>query len=173
MTKQEVRSVILSKLGIKEGETVWDVGAGTGSVSVEMALAASEGKVYAIECVPEGCELIDINRKKLGAWNLKIIEGKAPEALEGLPAPDAVFIGGTRGNMSPILEFIKEKNSEARICISAIAIESLGEATTELARLGYDVSITQVSFSNDKPVGKLHMMIGGNPIFIVMGTPVR
>lgn len=173
MTKQEIRSVILSKLGIKEGETVWDVGAGTGSVSVEMALAASEGKVYAIECVPEGCELIDINRKKLGAWNLKVIEGKAPEALEGLPAPDAVFIGGTRGNMSPILEFIKEKNSEARICISAIAIESLGEATTELARLGYDVSITQVSFSNDRPVGKLHMMIGGNPIFIVMGTPVR
>ena len=103
----------------------------------------------------------------------RLLRGKAPEALEGLPAPDAVFIGGTRGNMSPILEFIKEKNSEARICISAIAIESLGEATTELARLGYDVSITQVSFSNDKPVGKLHMMIGGNPIFIVMGTPVR
>ena len=75
--------------------------------------------------------------------------------------------------MSSILEFIKAKNGEARICISAIAIESLGEATKELAKLGYDVSITQVSFSNDKPVGKLHMMIGGNPIFIVMGTPVR
>lgn len=173
MTKQEIRSVILSKLGIREGELVWDVGAGTGSVSVEMALAASGGSVYAVECVPEGCELIENNRRRFGAWNLRVVEGKAPEALEALPAPDAVFIGGSRGQMKPILELIKAKNHRARICISAIAIESLGEASTELARLGYDVSISHVSFSNDKAVGRLHMMMGGNPIFIVMGTPAE
>lgn len=101
MTKQEVRAAALAKLAVSPADTVWDVGAGTGSVSVELALAAPKGRVYAVECEPDACALIRKNREKFRAYNLTLIEGKAPEALDGLPAPDAVFIGGTKGGMEP------------------------------------------------------------------------
>ena len=99
MTKQEVRAAALAKLAVRPADTLWDVGAGTGSVSVELALAAPQGHVYAVECEPDACALIRRNREKFAAWNLSLIEGRAPAALEALPAPDAVFIGGTKGSM--------------------------------------------------------------------------
>ena len=97
MTKQEVRAAVLAKLGVQPGELLWDVGAGTGSVSVELALAAPRGRVYAVECDPEACALIRQNKEKFAVRNLTLVEGTAPAALENLPAPDAVFIGGTKG----------------------------------------------------------------------------
>lgn len=97
MTKQEVRAAALAKLAVQPGDTLWDVGAGTGSVSVELALAAPRGHVYAVECDPEACGLIRQNRERFHACNLTLVEGRAPAALADLPAPDAVFIGGTKG----------------------------------------------------------------------------
>ena len=102
MTKQEVRAAALAKLAVRPADTLWDVGAGTGSVSVELALAAPQGHVYAVECEPDACALIRRNREKFAAWNLSLIEGRAPAALEALPAPDAVFIGGTKGSMAAV-----------------------------------------------------------------------
>ena len=104
MTKQEVRAAVLAKLGVQPGELLWDVGAGTGSVSVELALAAPRGRVYAVECDPEACALIRQNKEKFAVRNLTLVEGTAPAALENLPAPDAVFIGGTKGNMAAVVE---------------------------------------------------------------------
>ena len=85
MTKQEVRAAALAKLAVRPADTLWDVGAGTGSVSVELALAAPQGHVYAVECEPDACALIRRNREKFAAWNLSLIEGRAPAALEALP----------------------------------------------------------------------------------------
>ena len=132
MTKQEVRAAALAKLAVRPTDTLWDVGAGTGSVSVELALAAPRGRVYAVECDPEACALIRKNRERFAAWNLTLIEGKAPQALEALPAPDAVFLGGTKGSMEAVVDAVLAKNPQARLCISAIALETLSAAVAAL-----------------------------------------
>jgi precorrin-6Y C5,15-methyltransferase (decarboxylating) len=106
MTKAEARCVSLSKLGLRDGDTVYDVGAGTGSVSVEAALAIPGGRVFAIERDQAAVDLIKTNRRAFGARNLELVEGEAPEALSALPAPDAVFIGGSGGNLSDILRAV-------------------------------------------------------------------
>ncbi|MBR3146901.1 MAG: precorrin-6y C5,15-methyltransferase (decarboxylating) subunit CbiE [Eubacterium sp.] len=169
MTKQDVRSAIAGRLAVKPGETVWDVGAGTGSVTVELALMARGGKTFAVETNPEGCGLIETNRKRFGAWNISIVEGMAPEALQDLPAPDAVFLGGTKGQMGPILDIIKEKNPDARVLISAIAVETLGEALKDLESRGWDAGIAQIQSSYGKKVARLNMMMANNPIFLISG----
>lgn len=169
MTKQDVRSAIAGRLAVKPGETVWDVGAGTGSVTVELALMARGGKTFAVETNPEGCGLIETNRKRFGAWNISIVEGMAPEALRDLPAPDAVFLGGTKGQMGPILDIIKEKNPDARVLISAIAVETLGEALKDLESRGWDAGIAQIQSSYGKKVARLNMMMANNPIFLISG----
>lgn len=92
---------------------------GTGSVSVELALHSQA--VWAIEHKAEACELIRCNREKFCAWNLRVVEGHAPEALHELPAPDVVFLGGTDRKMPEILQFVREKNPKARVCSSACA----------------------------------------------------
>ena len=169
MTKQDVRSAIAGRLAVKPGDVVWDVGAGTGSVTIEMALMARGGKTFAVETNPEGCGLIETNRRRFGAWNISIVEGMAPEALTDLPAPDAVFLGGTKGQMGPILDIIKDKNPDARVMISAIAVETLGEALKDLESRGWDTEIAQIQSSYGKKVARLNMMMANNPIFLISG----
>ncbi len=170
MTKQEVRSVTLSKLGIRGNETLYDIGAGTGSVAVEMALQAPEGKVYAIETEEEAAELIEDNREKFGADNLHVIRGTAPEALADLPPADRAFIGGSKGNMSGIMSALMEKNSNVRIAVNVIAVESLADALQAFREQGIDhPDIVQISAARAKKAGNYHMMTGQNPVFILTG----
>ena len=167
MTKQEVRAAVLGKLAVRPTDTVWDVGAGTGSVSVELALAARQGRTYAVECQAEACDLIRANRQRFGTWNLTLVEGKAPEALEDLPAPDVVFIGGTKGALEPVLDTVLEKNPNARICVSAIALETLSAAVSALTARGLTAEVTQIGVSRTKTVGKLHLLMANNPVFLI------
>ena len=146
------------------------MGAGTGSVSVELALAAPKGRVYAVECEPDACELIRKNRAKFQTYNLILIEGRAPDALADLPAPDAVFIGGTKGGMEAVLDEVLGKNPNARICISAIALETLGAAIAALTARGLTAEVTQIAVSRTKPAGRLHLLMANNPIFLITGT---
>ena len=169
MTKQEVRAAALAKLAVRPTDTLWDVGAGTGSVSVELALAAPQGHVYAVECEPDACALIRRNREKFAAWNLSLIEGRAPAALEALPAPDAVFIGGTKGNMAAVVDTVLAKNANARICIAAIALESLSAAIAALTAHGLSAEVTQLAVSRTRPAGRLHLLTANNPIFLITG----
>ncbi|MGN0709557.1 MAG: precorrin-6y C5,15-methyltransferase (decarboxylating) subunit CbiE [Anaerovoracaceae bacterium] len=173
MTKQDVRSAIIGRLSLEKTDTVWDVGAGTGSVSVEMAKIADMGRTYAVETEPEGCELIEQNRVRFGAWNVSVVHGKAPEALKDLPVPDAVFIGGTKGQMGPVLDVIKEKNENAKICISAIVVETLTAAINELEKRGWEAAVTQIQSSYGRKIGKMHMMMANNPIYIITGKHVQ
>ena len=169
MTKQEVRAAALAKLAVRPADTLWDVGAGTGSVSVELALAAPQGHVYAVECEPDACALIRRNREKFAAWNLSLIEGRAPAALEALPAPDAVFIGGTKGSMAAVVDTVLAKNANARICIAAIALESLSAAIAALTAHGLSAEVTQLAVSRTRPAGRLHLLTANNPIFLITG----
>lgn len=172
MTKRDIRAAAQSRLAVRRNDVIWDIGAGTGSVSVELALSADMGHVYAVECTDEGIGLIEKNRQSFGAWNISAVKGTAPEALAGLPDPDAVFIGGSRGRMKEIVGAVLERNDSVRICITAIALETLEEACGALRMYGLDADVTQISVSSAKPVGGLHMMIAGNPVFLITGRRI-
>lgn len=170
MTKQEVRSAALAKLAVRPADTLWDVGAGTGSVSVELALAAPQGRVFAVECEQDACALISENKQKFSAWNLQLVEGRAPQALRDLPAPDGVFLGGTKGELDAIVGAALDKNPNARICVSAIALETLSAATAALTGRGLEAQVTQIAVSRTKPAGRLHLLMANNPTFLIAGN---
>ena len=168
MTKQEVRAAALAKLAVTPTDTLWDVGAGTGSVSVEMALAAPQGDVWAAECDADACELIRQNRIKFAAENLHLCEGTAPAVLADWPAPDAVFIGGSKGNLRAIVDAALAANPSVRLCISAIALETLQQAIAALAAHGLTAQVTQIAVSRTKAAGSLHLLMANNPVFLIV-----
>lgn len=170
MTKQEVRAAVLAKLAPRAHDILWDVGAGTGSVSVELALAASWGRTYAVECSSEACALIRANREKLGAWNLRLVQGTAPQALDALETPDAVFIGGSKGTVEQTVELVLDRNPKARICISAICIETLYQAVQALQNRALRPEVIQIGVSRGKAAGSLHLLMANNPIFLITGN---
>ena len=164
MTKQEVRAAILSKLAVSPGNVCWDIGAGTGAVSVELALQCRA--VWTVERKPEALALTRANREKFGAWNLRLVEGSAPAALEDFPTPDAVFVGGSGGELHEILQAAHRANPKARVCVSAISLETLHAAMAELR----DPEITQISVSRSRPAGQLHLLLAQNPVFLITGA---
>lgn len=171
MTKEEVRAVSVHKLRLGEASVCWDIGAGTGSVSIEMAIRASKGVVYAVEKNKEAVSLLEKNRKKFMADNLVITEGLAPEVLSELPPPTHVFIGGSSGNMRAILRTAMEKNPAARVVINCIAMESTAEALACALEFGCgDEEIVQLQLSRAAAVGSVHMMKGENPISVTAFT---
>ncbi len=174
MTKEEVRTLAVSKLHLCSRDTLWDVGAGTGSVSVECALCLPEGSVYAVERRSEACDLIRQNREKFQLTNLYLTEGEAPEALEALPSPDSVFIGGSGGNLRDIIGAALEKNPAVRVVVSAITLETVSEALKAIRQFGFqDTDIVQVSLSKSQSVGPYHMMKAENPVYLIsMESPV-
>lgn len=171
MTKSEVRSVVLSKLQLQHTDIIYDIGAGTGSVSVEAALLAKNGHVYAFERELEGCRLIKENALKLGASNITLLEGAAPETFSDLPVPDAAFIGGSGGSLEEILTILLAMNPLIRIVVSAVALETLAKATTAFSRLPFrEVEVVQISVSRAKHLGAHHLMIAQNPVFVLSGV---
>lgn len=195
MTKAEVRSISIAKLGLREDSVVYDIGAGTGSVAVEAALRAVRGTVYAIEAREEAAELIAKNRQKFKTDNLYIVQGHAPEAMEGLLPADCVFIGGSGGRLREILHKITghlketlgdfrenagsvpEEGTEGRsvhVVINAISLETLSEAVQCIKELKDDKKIAageeeivQLSAAKSKAAGEHHMMMGQNPVFVI------
>lgn len=167
MTKSEVRSVCLSKLALQADSVCWDVGAGTGSVALEMALQAEKGQVYAVERKDIAVELMRKNCRKLGANNVDVIAGLAPEACTELPAPTHAFIGGSSGNMKEIVKILLEKNPNVRIVATAITLESIGELTECMKIFGFEeTEVVSMSVARNKKAGPYNLMTGQNPIYI-------
>ncbi len=168
MTKSEVRSLSVAKLRLTRDAVVYDVGAGTGSVSVEMALQAADGMVYAIERKEEACRLIEKNKRNFGTPNIEVICGLAPDALESLPLPTHAFIGGSAGNLKEIMECLLRKNPRIRMIINTVTLETLAEVTECLKMLPVtEEEILSVSIAKAKTLGQYHLMTGQNPVYII------
>lgn len=169
MTKMNIRILSVAKLQLEPDSVVYDVGAGTGSVSVEMAFLCPKGKIYAIEKKPEGCELIRKNIEKFELRNIEVIEGVAPDCLEQIEAPTHVFLGGSSGKLAEIVNLIRKKNPKVRFVVNAVTLETL----SELARLSRkypeyeDMEIIQAQITEVRRIADYHMMQGTNPVYIV------
>lgn len=169
MTKQEVRSVALSKLRVAPGETVYDIGAGTGSVSVELALLAGPtGRVVAIERNLEGCGLIKQNARKFGVETIRVVEGTAPDCMDGLPAPDAAFIGGSGSSLDEIAATLLAANSRVRVCVTCVTLETVAQALQVLSAPGFEgFEAVCINASRSHALGSYNLMKAENPIYVI------
>ncbi|MBR5381969.1 MAG: precorrin-6y C5,15-methyltransferase (decarboxylating) subunit CbiE [Oscillospiraceae bacterium] len=167
MTKSEVRAVCLSKLRLTADSVCWDIGAGTGSVSVEMALLAHEGHVWAIERREEAVELLRRNIERFSLENVTAAEGSAPEACRELPAPTHAFIGGTAGKLREIVSLLLEKNPNVRIVATAVSLESAAEITACMREFGFaETETVTLNVSRSRKAGRYHLMTALNPVTI-------
>lgn len=167
MTKSEVRSVCLSKLQLTQNAVCWDIGAGSGSVSIEMALQAQDGIVYAIEKDEAALALLKKNQAYLSTENMNIVAGCAPQICEGLPAPTHVFIGGSSGNMREILQVIVGKNQDARIVATAVSLESIAELTACMDAFSFaETEVVSMQVARARKLGRYRLMTGQNPVYI-------
>lgn len=168
MTKEEVREISICKLALEKNSILYDVGGGTGSVSVECARLSDEIQVYAIEKDREAAELLGKNSSLFGLTNIEVIEAEAPEGLKDLPAPTHAFIGGSGGRMREILMALYEKNPFLRVVINVITLETLGEITGLLKEFPVkEEDIVQVQISRAKKAGPYHLMQAENPVTII------
>lgn len=168
MTKAEVRSISLSKLALTADAVVYDIGAGTGSVSVECALAAYDGCVYAIEKDSAAVALIGQNAHKFDCENLTVMEGAAPDAMADLPAPTHAFIGGSLGNLREIIAVLLEKNRNVRIVINAVTLETQAEAAACIQSFGFTESeVVSVNIARSRKLGHYNLMTAQNPVSII------
>lgn len=169
MTKSEVRTLSVAKLKLCRDSVVYDIGAGTGSVSIEMALTAYLGKVYAIEREDIAADLIEINKRKFQAANLEVVRGLAPEAMRDLPAPTHAFIGGSAGNLKSIVQCLLDKNPDVRIVINSVTMETMAETMQVVKDLNLvEEEFVNVTIAKSRRLGRYHLMTGQNPVYIAV-----
>lgn len=171
MTKSEVRAVSLSKLELGEGSVLLDIGAGTGSVSVEAVLCHPVFAVYAFEKKEEALSLLMKNREKAGVKGerITVMAGSAPEAFpEEFPQNVThAFIGGSSGSMSRLIDRLLEINKEMRVVINAIALETVSEVLRLLKEREIEAEIVSVQVARAKTAGPYHLMQGQNPVYVI------
>ena len=171
MTKEEVRSVSICKLHLTEDAVVYDIGSGTGSVSVEIAALSPRVQVYAMEVNGEAVSLLEENCKQFGLHNVRCIRTKAPDGLEDLPVATHAFIGGSKGNLREILWTLYRKNNHMRIVVNAVSMETICQMQELLKELPVEQEeILQLSVTKTKQLGGYHMLQAANPVYIYAFT---
>lgn len=175
MTKQEVRMIVLGKLRLFPGAVVYDVGAGTGSVSVECALQLKQGTVYALEKDGSADELVEANARRFGLSNIKLVPGQAPATMEKLPPADRIFIGGSAGVLAGILATAHQKLKPGGwLVATAVTIETTPQVMRFLAEQGYEqMEAVSITVAQAKPLGKSHLWQGQNPVTVISGQKPR
>ena len=173
ITKEEIRTLQISKARLNPGQIVYDIGCGSGSISVEAALQVeSSGTVYAVDFDSKAIELTKKNLEKFGISNVKVTQGDAKEKISQLPEADAIFIGGTGGDTKEIIELCEEKlKSGGRIVIGIILIETLFSALSIMDKLNFEsVDVTQITISKSRKTSTGTMMLARNPVTIISAT---
>ncbi|HMM20303.1 MAG TPA: precorrin-6Y C5,15-methyltransferase (decarboxylating) subunit CbiT [Selenomonadales bacterium] len=171
MTKQEIRILAVVKAAVKPADIIVDIGAGTGSLSVEAALLAPQGRVYAVEKEAEGVALIRANAAKFTAPNIEVIHGEAPAALDGLPAADVVFVGGSGGRLPEILAAADGLLRPCgRLIATAVTIETLHDVLQAFSsKRDFTTEAVGVQITRLRPAGAKHMFQALNPVYIITG----
>lgn len=174
ITKEEVRVVQISKARLCPGYTVFDIGCGSGSISIESAIQVESGKVIAVDYDPNAIELTKRNIEKFGLTNISVILGNAKEKISELEQADAIFIGGTGGNTEEIVKLCQDKlKSGGRIVIGVILIETLYSVLQVIEQLKFDsVDITQITISKSRKTSKGTMMLARNPVTVISATKI-
>lgn len=170
MTKEEIRVLILHKMKIHPDDVIWDIGAGTGSVSVECARQAPFGQVHSVERDEAAVHLIEKNRDKFELDNLFIYQGDAAERTTDLPVPDKVFIGGSGGKLGEIMKNIAAFDREIRVTVSAVTLETIAEAGEILGNYDTDYDVIQATVGRGRKIGSYHIMDTNNPVMIFTAT---
>ncbi len=170
MTKEAVRNLSLSALEIEPLDVVYDIGAGTGSVTCAMAYRAFESTVYAVEKNREAVALVRENMEKTGARNIVIKEALAPSGLSEFPPADKVFIGGSTGNLKEIMEAVLLKNPAAVFVVTAVTLETISQATEVMKALQMETEVLCAGIARAKKLGSYHLMAAENPVYIIKGA---
>ena len=169
ITKREVRAVSLYLLGLRSDSVVWDIGAGSGSVAIEAGRIAHRGSVYAVERDPDSIGLLHLNVERLAGCNVKVVHDEAPQALEGLPDPDSVFVGGSGGQLAEILDAATARlKNDGRLVVNLAALERTSEVYHCLKDKGMIVELSNINASRGKEMPDGTMRLEAlNPVFIV------
>jgi precorrin-6B C5,15-methyltransferase / cobalt-precorrin-6B C5,C15-methyltransferase len=171
MTKREIRVLVLGELALQSSQVVWDIGAGTGSVSIEIARLCPNSQVYAIEKTAVGYRLITQNCRRFQVDNITAIQGAAPDSLASLPNPDRIFIGGSGGNLSQILQECDRISPQGVIVLALATVEHLTMALAWLNDKKWNYQLLQVQLSRSVPVAHLTRFSPLNPVTIITATP--
>ncbi len=169
VTKDEVRAVVVHKLRCREGDVVWDVGAGCGTVSCEVAALSPSVSVFAVEKNEERFRLLKKNVRRRGVFNVRCVLGEAPEALKELPRPNRVFVGGSGGRLKEIAREVASAMKEGILVIAATTVETLSEATEVLKEVGLFKEVVSVQVSRSRSLGGRTHLRAENPVFLVVG----
>lgn len=168
ITKREVRAVSISHMQLKMDSTVWDIGAGSGSVGLEAARLCPHGWVYAVEKNEADFEIATSNQKNMGIHHYTLIHNKAPCGLDAWPNPNAVFVGGSGGELPELIQFILPRlNAGGYLVMNFVTIENLSSAVETLKIMEANWSVTQIQVSHSKPILHMHRMVAENPVWIV------
>ena len=168
MTKQEIRILTLAKARLESESIVVDIGAGTGSITIEAARLARNGKIFAIERKSEAIELIKRNVEKFSVDNVKIIQAEAPEGLEDLPELDAAIIGGSGGKLEKILDVLGLKlKIGGRVVVNAITLQTAAAALEYFKRRAWNCEACLIQVTRLERVGSYDMMRALNPVWII------
>jgi precorrin-6Y C5,15-methyltransferase (decarboxylating) len=171
ITKREVRLLSLAALHLRPDAVLWDIGAGSGSVAIEAALLAPEGRVYAIELDPEGVAICEENLRTHGVDNVRVVSGRAPEALADLESPDAVFIGGSKGSMELIIDAALERlHPGGWLVVNAITLENAAECYQAIRGRDLTPEVTLLQVSRAEPLAHYLRYEALNPIQIFAVT---
>lgn len=171
ITKQELRAVSLAKMHLTEESVLWDIGAGSGAVSIEASFLARRGHIYAIEKNEKDIAIIKKNLRKFNVSNVEVVKTFAPDGLDNLPDPTAVFIGGSGGRVKEILDLVSQRlESGGRIAINIVALENLSAAVSALKAIGFVLDITLINIARSTGVTELTRLEALNPVFVITGV---
>lgn len=168
LTHADVRALVLARFRELPAGPLWDIGAGLGGVAVELARSFPAREVVAVERSEDRLSFLRLNRTRFGAYNLRVVAGEAPEALDGEASPAGIFVGGTGGRLDDVLAFARDRLlPSGRLVANFVGLEHLAETVSALKKAAWPVNLTHVQISHDQPLAGLTTLLPQRPVWVV------